>query len=1120
MRSSAPLFAEIVQIIKAASDLKSQQIHDMLATELGLLVAEQIMPENPVRGAWTLFSGYPFATHRGLVTTEQQRRTLSIARFELWTRRRRSAWLDALDRYSEFDEGLRAYCKIDLDSPAERRTLSVAPDRFDVYESLIAGPAPFEGGPIETAEAGPHSFRRGQELVTVHLPDVDLPEPEGHDLGEPARNGGAPHRITKSALVETAKEMDQRKNARWEQRLGTSRLFTKLDDEFVITDDPSLDLDGFLHLQGIVGAGKSTLRDVLTVHCVRKLGMRVTIVLGDVAECLRLTDLLQLHGCKAAPIIGQSNREQHAQRLHRRQSSRGAVNLLAHDDPGFEYLSTTCLLNTFLDDEPLTANEVPCTTLRSNVRDRTRRSPVWTLDGVEPRLGRKRLACPYWTGCPRHHGARELVDADVWISTPASLIDARVPWPQNGERIRYFELACRRSDLIIVDEADKVQIQFDAMFAPAVPLVGRLSSSWLDRLSTHKIEELAISGRVQLSDSDVQNWSAALNTATLATDRLYGLLVREHDIRRWLRSGHFSSWSLQQDLVLDRYEISEEAGPAAQALIEGQRRELEEILDRFRDDPFGDRSDAERRPDPELVRLTSELLHTTRLPRTRAQLRRKLHRLLRLDEHDDPDGFLEKWGQRFEFTLLLAALEPKLALMTAMWPRVQAALNLEFNQLYRKPIDYGPVVPESPMGNVLGFQFHAESADAGGVHSGELRFFQCAGVGRKMFDAMRSLPAADGRSSPHVLLMSGSSWAGSSTRYHVDFPVDALIAPQQEDIDKVARSDFRFRPVNPGPHALRVSGCTDPDKRIKVLEQLAVELGGSNGPDLSPLEAELREIGDDDRWRILLLVGSYDEAERVADKLHGLRRWKGRVRRLARDDDEIGPDSADRSPVLRRGDVETLAQTNTELLVAPLLAIERGHNILNELGKAAIGSVYFLVRPNPRPDDLVLAVHAVNDWSVRIQRDGRFAMWVSGADTLDAAGYAFRAEARREWRRVLRRSTAWSRLGDDRESFTWDMLVVIWQVIGRLVRGGVSARVTFVDEAFAPESAAGRGMDTADTSLLVSMYAVLQKYRSPGPASPGAPPRHEQQLVEGLYAPLHEALERCLEDMRAGGPTR
>ena len=54
-------------------------------------------------------------------------------------------------------------------------------------------------------------------------------------------------------------------------------------------------------------------------------------------------------------------------------------------------------------------------------------------------------------------------------------------------------------------------------------------------------------------------------------------------------------------------------------------------------------------------------------------------------------------------------------------------------------------------------------------------------------------------------------------------------------------------------------------------------------------------------------------------------------------------------------------------------------------------------------------------------------------------------------------------------SFTWDQLVVMWQVIGRLVRGGVPARVVFVDAAFAPSEAGLTGADTADTSLLLSM---------------------------------------------------
>lgn len=195
------------------------------------------------------------------------------------------------------------------------------------------------------------------------------------------------------------------------------------------------------------------------------------------------------------------------------------------------------------------------------------------------------------------------------------------------------------------------------------------------------------------------------------------------------------------------------------------------------------------------------------------------------------------------------------------------------------------------------------------------------------------------------------------------------------------------------------------------------------------------------RDQILLLVGSYEEAAAVADTLHNLNpRWRDRVLRLVSDDQEIDEDaeapSSHRARVLRRGDVEHLKDLNADVLVAPLLAVERGHNILNDDAVAAIGTVYFLARPNPHPDDLFLAVHAVNDWIVRAQQDGDFARWVASAETIEAGAEEVRRRARSRWYRLLRRSTAWSRLGDDREQITWDVLVLMWQVIGRLVAAG------------------------------------------------------------------------------------
>ena len=164
-------------------------------------------------------------------------------------------------------------------------------------------------------------------------------------------------------------------------------------------------------------------------------------------------------------------------------------------------------------------------------------------------------------------------------------------------------------------------------------------------------------------------------------------------------------------------------------------------------------------------------------------------------------------------------------------------------------------------------------------------------------------------------------------------------------------------------------------------------------------------------------MGSYREATAAADLLQAMPRWRGRVQVLAADDadlDHAAPDDASSSAAisqaaaLRRGDLASFADDpDAELLVAPLLAVERGHNILNKQRKAAFGTVIFLARPHPRPDDLSLAVFAINDWVTRLVRDqpepqaGTFSKLVAGAGDLDAAARAFRRAARQEWRRLL-----------------------------------------------------------------------------------------------------------------------
>jgi hypothetical protein len=1117
MRSSNGWYQGLVKELRDVwpADLGGFPPAAMLSVELGLFLLQQVMPDRVAGDSWTLFGGYPYGEAFGYIRTDEQRLLIRRARHYLWPMRRRRVWLSHLENYLRVPPELRGYDLKGADDTPVRRSPARVANRFEKFEELLTTPPEFVRRPMPLAAAGEYWFpvRDRRHSVTFSDALAAGPQASAHDLTAEPVGRGEPITVTWAELMAAAAEMDEiemrlpdTRRGDWVNRLSRVKLFVRQGGGF--EDGMPLAIAGLLHLVGMVGAGKSTLRDILTYRCATKHGLRVTIVVGDVAESLAVVETFRRLGVLAAPILGQTTRERHIQRLHRRLATAGAPVMLAHEHPGFRYLSSACAVDALrgLDaDQPLRVGQAPCTMLFS----------ASAGDNRPPRRG-----CPLWNRCPRHHGARDLVDARVWVATPASLVHSAVPPHQTQARIRYLELACRASDLVIVDEADRVQMQLDTAFAPSTTLVGRSPDSWLDEVQSHKISELARQGRLQLSEQEIDDWTNAVNTVSAAADRLYALLVQNKGLRDWVVADYFSAFTLHQwllntwfpELTQAAAEGRQDDDPAIEA-IAAERDRVSRILDAFRDDPLQPGTPVTDDPGPgarDLVHLTLELLHAHNGATTRDRLRRTLLGLLPDDGRSRIEAELDTHALRLEFTLVLAALHHRLDFMTGMWPRVEAALNLDdtSNVLSRRPPrDYEPFIPESPMGNILGFQFQLD--DRG--RSGALRFFRCSGVGRELLLGMHDLPAVDGQPGPNVLLMSATSWAGTSSRYHVHVPVGAVLRPNEKEAKAIGETTFRKEFLyGPDGYALRLSGAgvqNRPYVLRQMLRQLA-EPDRSLAGATSKLHDELADIPDPARRRVLLLTGSYAEAREATDYLNSMPEWAGRVTALISDDADLDDTWTAMSAGagagrLRRGDVASFAATTSEILVAPLLAVERGHNIVLPDGKAAIGTVYFLARPHPRPDDIALAIQAVNDWAVRYVRDGGFAQLARAAVTPDAAGLGFRRLAREKWQRYLTRRLSWSSLPEDeKRSFTWDQLVVIWQVIGRLVRGGVPARVVFVDGAFSPLEAGLTAVDTPATSLLLSMRQVLSPYFTGDPGIDEI----DRSLARFLYEPLYQAL--------------
>lgn len=430
--------------------------------ELGLRLLQHLDPDQPAAGAWVLFGGYPFGQAAGVVTTPEQEWMVTCARHRLWALRRRRTWIDDVTTYRKLSAAVRAYSVPEnLGAAVFTGPGSVAADRLIHYDRALTELPEFSQNALRLAEPGRHYFfRRGkpawvqisEDLVGGARPPVEHPTDSHSRLSE------KPIEITRKDLESTAQWLMERERdfphieqRHWLNHLGDVNFDVLEPDGSAYVERGSLTLDGLLNAVGIVGAGKSTLMVLIAIWAARRdPQLRTTLVVGDVAEQLRLTTYLRdvLGSDRASPVVGFSTRGRHIQNLHRRLAAQGEASLIDHrGDVSFDDLSTACPVDALREDgrpEPTRLIDAPCTGLYPAEDD--------SDDVDESPAPSKARGCPVWHGCPRNHAARTLVGAQVWIANMASLVTSPVSPHVSGARLRHLELACMRSDIVVVDE--------------------------------------------------------------------------------------------------------------------------------------------------------------------------------------------------------------------------------------------------------------------------------------------------------------------------------------------------------------------------------------------------------------------------------------------------------------------------------------------------------------------------------------------------------------------------------------------------------------------------------------------------------------------------------------------
>ncbi|HEY4036525.1 MAG TPA: hypothetical protein VGL94_21435 [Ktedonobacteraceae bacterium] len=514
-------------------------------------------------------------------------------------------------------------------------------------------------------------------------------------------------------------------------------------------------------------------------------------------------------------------------------------------------------------------------------------------------------------------------------------------------------------------------------------------------------------------------------------------------------------------------------------------------------------------------------------------------------EPPDPPDTLETLALRLEFVLNVMILDRNIRIVFYEWYSKPYIMSTDLNETSLKgaPDNLIDVLPIPPTGRVFG-TYYSKGLEIGQDEQQKreqpsgLSVFSYSNIGRwytmyfhKLFTEL------DQKRGPNVLSLSGTSWLPNSSHWHIDIPPQGILELPQDAQEAIKQSVFSYIPQyryvdkntqkrrlrdkksqedqsddkQEMPEPIFISG--EP-KKMQPVKELMKALASDQNGQKSPLREELAglqrlsQLEPDywaDRERLLLIVNSYDQARWAYQELRFSETYQGEICYLERN--SAGRDEVviDTDTAVYRSDIEDFARKyNGKILIAPMQAIGRGYNILNQYGKAAFGAIYFLTRPMPYPADTQALARELNrrtlDWCQRTS----LSIWQK--PLIYEQALALREKATEYWRKAELRGYYTQFAHEDTyndkkysESERFDLAATtaghIIQACGRLLRGGVPFHAFFVDAAWAPKIARKQAVaECSRTSLLTAMLEVLQLYV-------------QDQTGFALYIPIVEALK-------------
>lgn len=1011
----APLSAQFQHIEDA------MPLSRFAAIEAVLYLLHLAAPDADPAKAYLLFTQYQLI---GATQCTPLEHTLQQARFRLGYYRSQKYWQDDLREYRKpCYDAVRAFSIRETD---DKRSFSKAAEPYPYpYQERQKEWVRFWPENVESettpafADNGTYRYiynLESGESETVHV-KLNCANTGAAWATPPVKSGRAPITIPVSELLSAAEKMAEMHPGDPCHTILKTNILKKINGSAVQPCSEFVIRD-VVNMVGMVGAGKSTLIKVLSFWC-HQHGLRMAVVVDTVAETLNLQKYLSDLGVAASPLIGRSERMKY-------------INQVAQPDETClpaaysQYLTPACLIDG-MDEEhdgAIVFGKEPCYSLKK---------------------GGRHFLCPYFSQCSGTKMLRDCYTASVVVTTVAGFAASRVGY----ERETFLELAMRDFDLVVFDESDRVQKTLDHFFMPETSFNDYIRecaedcSAYMKLSSKHREENLAVQRYDEMQRQSVTVLSCIVKSL-------------HHELGTWRKITYgdpFSALTLLDDLYQaeTEFKIPYSVYRAIYDLIDMQDEEkirqstLWAVLEsscKSTDEFFFDRMYQSWRAE------LGESFPRPEKARTRKIQDARIKLILRLIYFDH---FIRGLSDAYEAS-----------------HETSYGQNELFGFLQTRFRQQQHYLPSALCGNLFGLKKTDEE---------DILLFRQFAFGRSL---MKDLPylrtdEQGNPAGPHVILLSGSSWAEGSYEYHINRPVNYILEADAEKRTFLEKTRF-FESGFPE----RVSGAAD-DQRMAQLcavTQKAVDL-------------IVREYGRQ-AGKILLVVNSYAQALEVQQTLDtALRKANCSARTCRMISDAIHTPGGENT--VRRGEVGRFARMNADILIAPAMAIERGHNIVDEYGHSALSAVFFMVRPMAVPDDIQQKGSKLNGLAESCCKRG-------AQESLFAYNARMRQFAAQQWNKMSKtKAFGIAELSaGERKDVVATLFVLILQIFGRLARvtdvTKPAPHVYFIDGAFRR-----RSEKPGDFDCLCELGQYLEKLMTQ---------EESAEIAKTLYAPFYQAYRK------------